>query len=281
MRRAAVDKVWQARECGDGYCDEPLEFPAFGSLGCRVDCGLQRTLVPVLIVIHTDLTRLEGTSEHMQELWRTVRWNLCTRRTHATVMHLQPLCWYSEDRHLPRYSSRAMTTSEEFELPPGRWYIRILGDFTQSVQGAVYDMSNVSDALQLPTSPAWEACVNSEEARDAPPPGRRALRAGRVGQLRVDAAARRDNAPHPAPGRLGVPQGGEVDFVSELPTAAPQLREPSERETTSAGERTLLCHYAGSNYYSCLSCAGSFDSAWCYYCSICMSCGYCTGAPPI
>eukprot|EP00854_Cymbomonas_tetramitiformis_P028939 gene28939-35953_t len=123
-----VDKVWQARECGDGYCDEPLEFPAFGSLGCRVDCGLQRTLVPVLIVIHTDLTRLEGTSEHMQELWRTVRWNLCTRRTHATVMHLQPLCWYSEDRHLPRYSSRAMTTSEEFELPPGRWYIRILGD---------------------------------------------------------------------------------------------------------------------------------------------------------
>jgi len=34
-----VQDVWSVRRCGDGVCDAPWEFAAFGPHGCRADCG--------------------------------------------------------------------------------------------------------------------------------------------------------------------------------------------------------------------------------------------------
>lgn len=35
-----VQEVWSIRRCGDGVCDAPWEFAAFGPHGCRADCGV-------------------------------------------------------------------------------------------------------------------------------------------------------------------------------------------------------------------------------------------------
>lgn len=39
LRLVQVSEVWKEQVCGDGVCDSPLEFKAFGELGCKTDCG--------------------------------------------------------------------------------------------------------------------------------------------------------------------------------------------------------------------------------------------------
>ena len=46
-----TESIWTYPTCGDGICDEPLEFEAFGNLGCQVDCGKAYPLYDVLLVL--------------------------------------------------------------------------------------------------------------------------------------------------------------------------------------------------------------------------------------
>ena len=52
--------VWPETRCGDGVCDAPWEFAAFGpSLGCRMDCGevAREALRAVTVTLQADFTR--------------------------------------------------------------------------------------------------------------------------------------------------------------------------------------------------------------------------------
>jgi hypothetical protein len=40
--------------CGDGVCEHPWEFPAWGRFGCRADCGVNTNTTPVVINVRAD-----------------------------------------------------------------------------------------------------------------------------------------------------------------------------------------------------------------------------------
>jgi hypothetical protein len=54
-----VEEVWSIRRCGDGVCDAPWEFAAFGPHGCRADCGVVPTaaLRTVTVTLQVRLDR--------------------------------------------------------------------------------------------------------------------------------------------------------------------------------------------------------------------------------
>ena len=64
--------------CGDGSCDYPLEFPAFGRFGCEADCGKFPNTTDIVISF--------STSFHSKEQAMESSWNLCITDPLA-------LCW--------------------------------------------------------------------------------------------------------------------------------------------------------------------------------------------
>ena len=46
--------VWVDEVCGDGTCNEPFEFPAYGRFGCRADCGSNANLTTMLLQVRAD-----------------------------------------------------------------------------------------------------------------------------------------------------------------------------------------------------------------------------------
>ena len=46
-----VSSIWTGHRCGDGTCDYPYEFKAYGELGCQQDCGAETDLHPILVVL--------------------------------------------------------------------------------------------------------------------------------------------------------------------------------------------------------------------------------------
>jgi hypothetical protein len=42
-----VQPIWKDPVCGDGKCQYPWEFPAFGTFGCQADCGLEQNITQV------------------------------------------------------------------------------------------------------------------------------------------------------------------------------------------------------------------------------------------
>lgn len=107
-------------QCGDGVCDQPFEFAQFAHLGCQValhrvltvlcssgalaaqalallnvqaDCGLERDLFPVVLVLKGDFsTTLLGQGAAV-DLAAAVRWNLCRVDAAREASELDPLCW--------------------------------------------------------------------------------------------------------------------------------------------------------------------------------------------
>jgi hypothetical protein len=40
--------IWKDPVCGDGDCEWPWEFPAYGRFGCRADCGVEMRTTKVI-----------------------------------------------------------------------------------------------------------------------------------------------------------------------------------------------------------------------------------------
>ena len=70
--------VGAAPPCGDGACEPPFEFPAFGRFGCKADCGTFTNVTPIVYSIDTNFPD-EGARS-------AASWNLCM--TSPIV-----LCW--------------------------------------------------------------------------------------------------------------------------------------------------------------------------------------------
>jgi hypothetical protein len=86
-----VRPVWTDPVCGDGRCEAPWEFPAWGPFGCRADCGPQPNTTAVLVTVSADFLGHPSLSPRM--LMAGVRWNLClddaARRTRGEI----DICW--------------------------------------------------------------------------------------------------------------------------------------------------------------------------------------------
>ena len=68
--------VWVNELCGDGTCNEPFEFPAYGRFGCRSDCGVNTNLTTVLLQVRADF---RDDLYSPLALMSAASWNLCKR----------------------------------------------------------------------------------------------------------------------------------------------------------------------------------------------------------
>ncbi|CAI5468334.1 unnamed protein product [Closterium sp. Yama58-4] len=98
-----IQVVWKDPPCGNGICERPLEFEAFGRFGCSADCGDLTEVTSVTVHLTTDFhSALDAAASS---------WNLC--RDAPT-----PLCWYPEDQ---QFTELASDTQVTLSLPDGSW----------------------------------------------------------------------------------------------------------------------------------------------------------------
>jgi hypothetical protein len=92
----AVAPVFTDPVCGDGRCEAPWEFPAWGPFGCRADCGVQPNTTAVLVAVTGDFMGHESLSPRM--LMEHVRWNLCLDDAERRKRGQTDLCWWAAAR---------------------------------------------------------------------------------------------------------------------------------------------------------------------------------------
>ncbi|KAK3233695.1 hypothetical protein CYMTET_56019 [Cymbomonas tetramitiformis] len=156
--KTQVFYIWKEPICGDGICEGPAEFPAFGRFGCKEDCGIEPEISPVLVYVEADFSSLHEESSlpaHVIEiLWQRVRWNVCTLSENNMRSEV---CWFEADRRLKTAAHRDLL---ELSLSQGEWYVRVTRDALGMVRGLVMD--NVAPFREIPTLPTWSPCTASE-----------------------------------------------------------------------------------------------------------------------
>ncbi|GJP51052.1 hypothetical protein CLOM_g10222 [Closterium sp. NIES-68] len=100
-----IQVVWKDPICGNGICERPLEFEAFGRFGCSADCGDLGAVSNVTVHVATDF--------HSQADAAASSWNLCLDAP-------SPLCWYPEDQP---FSDLASDSTVTLALPDGVWSV--------------------------------------------------------------------------------------------------------------------------------------------------------------
>ncbi|KAK3274662.1 hypothetical protein CYMTET_17162 [Cymbomonas tetramitiformis] len=156
--KTQVLDVWMEEECGNGICNQPDEFPAWGRFGCKADCGMDLGTLPVMVYLETDFLKLGVPATVAHRLRKRIRWNVCLRDDEQVAAGMDELCWYADDRHVERLQDRLV---ELLHLPHGEWYVRVANDPQQVLQGKVMDASNETSRPELPFTPAWASCDDS------------------------------------------------------------------------------------------------------------------------
>lgn len=82
---------WTDPVCGDGSCEGPWEFPAWGPFGCRADCGSNPNTTKVLVTLSADFSGHPALGA--ATLRDQVSWNLCLNDSTREERGLPALCW--------------------------------------------------------------------------------------------------------------------------------------------------------------------------------------------
>jgi len=147
--------VWVDEVCGDGTCNEPFEFPAYGRFGCRADCGSNTNLTTMLLQVRADF---RDDLYSPRALMSAAAWNLCKRDEAAKKAGFPDVCWWEDDRVFSKVVENHLET---VNVPPNElWFVSIKGDYMGRVVGNVFIAENNS----LPwvgTVPEWKACARN------------------------------------------------------------------------------------------------------------------------
>ncbi|GBF87818.1 hypothetical protein Rsub_00529 [Raphidocelis subcapitata] len=146
--------IWTDPVCGDGRCEPPWEFPAWGPFGCRADCGRQPNVSPVIVAVTGNF--LGHASLSPRTLMAAVRWNLCLADPARRRRGGADLCWFETDQTFSQYQE---TQIQSVTLVPGTWYVRVLGDYAGRVSGSVHDAVNETNPTPMATQPVWDSCL--------------------------------------------------------------------------------------------------------------------------
>ncbi|CAI5990880.1 unnamed protein product [Closterium sp. NIES-64] len=107
LNNSIFRQFWQDPPCGDGTCDQPFEFPAFGRFGCEADCGTFPNLTSVSIHFTTSFSSNEALAASS--------WNLCMQSPIS-------LCWHA----LPQpFLVLHAQFSLALDIPDGQWALLI------------------------------------------------------------------------------------------------------------------------------------------------------------
>lgn len=84
--------IWVDPVCGDGKCEAPWEFPAWGRFGCHADCGAHPSTRQMVVAVLADFTGHPTLSASV--LMANVRWNLCYQDDARQARGEAHLCWW-------------------------------------------------------------------------------------------------------------------------------------------------------------------------------------------
>lgn len=84
--------IWKDPVCGDGTCEWPWEFPAWGRFGCRADCGTNPNTTSIAVNVRADFTGHPSISPRV--LMNNAKWNLCLEDDARRKRGEADLCWW-------------------------------------------------------------------------------------------------------------------------------------------------------------------------------------------
>ncbi|KAG2494616.1 hypothetical protein HYH03_007135 [Edaphochlamys debaryana] len=145
--------IWKDPVCGDSNCEWPWEFPAWGRFGCKADCGVNTNTTSVVVNVRADFTGHPSISSRV--LMNNAKWNLCLEDDARRKRGEADLCWFTDDQVFTEVQVNSLNAAQVID---GKWYVIVKGDYAGRVSGAVYDITNSSNPVAVPTAPAWEAC---------------------------------------------------------------------------------------------------------------------------
>lgn len=216
--------IWKDPVCGDGDCEWPWEFPAYGRFGCRADCGLETRTTKVAVVVRADFTGHPTISPRV--LMANARWNLCLDDPDRRKRGEADLCWFDTDQ---TFSDIQVNNIEAMDLVDGKWYVVVKGDYAGRVSGAVYDITNTTAPEQLTLTPAWEACKLKKRAANP-----------------ATTAVRRLLAAYTEAQKLGDEEGKTVmqQAINEVQDLTNKMRENLKNLTRSLGDHVKMAEEA-------------------------------------
>ncbi|GIL78617.1 hypothetical protein Vretimale_6215 [Volvox reticuliferus] len=145
--------IWKDPVCGDGNCEWPWEFPSWGRFGCQADCGQNDKTTPIVVNVRADFTGHPTISSSV--LMNNAKWNLCLEDEARRKRGEADLCWYDEDQPFTEVQVNSINAAQVID---GKWYVIVKGDYAGRVSGAIYDITNSSNPVAIPTTPSWESC---------------------------------------------------------------------------------------------------------------------------
>ncbi|EFJ43954.1 hypothetical protein VOLCADRAFT_95902 [Volvox carteri f. nagariensis] len=172
--------IWKDPVCGDGNCEWPWEFPSWGRFGCQADCGQNTNTTPIVVNVRADFTGHPSISSRV--LMNNAKWNLCLEDEARRKRGEADLCWssnyvsivdgsrvsflhytpfrrvpyrYDEDQAFKEVQVNSINAAQVID---GKWYVIVKGDYAGRVSGAIYDITNSSKPVAIPTSPSWDSC---------------------------------------------------------------------------------------------------------------------------
>jgi hypothetical protein len=155
--------IWKDPVCGDGNCEWPWEFPAWGTFGCRADCGLNDNTTNIVLNVRADFSGHPSISPRV--LMSNAVWNLCLKDEARSKRGEVDLCWYGTDQAFEQPQSNQILSMKVID---GAWYVIVKGDYAGRVGGRIYDASNSSGPTQIATEPEWKSCtINRKIARSS------------------------------------------------------------------------------------------------------------------
>ncbi|CAI5516018.1 unnamed protein product [Closterium sp. Naga37s-1] len=152
LNSSIIEKFWQDPPCGDGLCDQPLEFPAFGRFGCEADCGTFPNLTSVSIHFTTSLSSAAALA--------LSAWNLCM---HSPIS----LCWHALPQPFPAQHAQF---SLALDIPDGQWALLItapMGGVQGVLQAQKPGLGHLSGDVTMGSSnsvtlASWGGCLGGE-----------------------------------------------------------------------------------------------------------------------
>lgn len=148
INSSIIGVIYADPVCGDGICEQPQEFPGFGTAGCAADCGLLQSVSAVnvqLVTTFQSQSDLDASS-----------WNFCMTSPAS-------ICWFPEDQPFVGLST---TTTIQFAIPDGTWQVQITapnGGVAGSVSLPLNTSTSGSNSFlgleQTQSLASWGGCV--------------------------------------------------------------------------------------------------------------------------
>ncbi|GJP56726.1 hypothetical protein CLOM_g15778 [Closterium sp. NIES-68] len=152
LNGSIIQQFWQDPPCGDGLCDQPFEFPAFGRFGCEADCGTFPNLTAVSIHFTTSFTSAEALA--------AASWNLCMQSPIS-------LCWHALPQPFPDQQAQF---SLALDIPDGDWALLLtapMGGVQGVLQAQKPGLGHLNGDVTMGSSNSvtlatWGGCLGGE-----------------------------------------------------------------------------------------------------------------------